>query len=80
MIIKTAVVIAFLGLSSCVAPIETHGVDTTTAGRCKMAAYQVDQTNQQAVRHGVIGFMITQSNENTRRQEIFDACIEAGGK
>lgn len=74
------ILVAVVGLSGCVAPIETHGVGTTTAGHCKMVAYQTDQTNQQAVRHGVIGVVIAQSNENTRRQEIFDACIEAGGK
>jgi hypothetical protein len=73
----TAVVI---GLSGCVTPIETHGIDTALAGHCKMAAYQLDQTSQQGVRHGVIGLVISQSNENTRRQEIYDACIQERGR
>jgi hypothetical protein len=33
--------------------------------------------SQQGVRHGALGLMIEQSNENTRRQAIYDACVEA---
>jgi hypothetical protein len=65
--------------AGCVAPIDTHGITSQLAGRCKLTAYQIDQTTEQGVRHGAIGFAITQSNENARRQEIFDACVQAGG-
>jgi hypothetical protein len=71
---------ALAGLVGCVAPIDTHGTNTQIAGQCKLVAYQTDQTTQQGVRHGVVGFAIAQSNENVRRQEIFDACLEAGGR
>ena len=43
------------------------------------ALLNADQTAEQGVRHSAIGFAITQSNENARRQEIFDACVQAGG-
>jgi hypothetical protein len=71
--------ILLAGVSGCVAPIDTHGVTSQLAGRCKLTAYQIDQTAEQGVRHSAIGFAITQSNENARRQEIFDACVQAGG-
>jgi hypothetical protein len=72
-------IVILLALSACVTPIDTHGVDAQTAGRCKLQAYQEDQQNASMARHGAIGMAIIQSNENTRRQEIFDACLEAGG-
>jgi hypothetical protein len=72
-------VVILLALNGCVTPIDTHGVDAQTAGRCKLQAYQEDQQNASMARHGAIGMAIIQSNENTRRQEIFDACLEAGG-
>ena len=72
-------VVILLALNGCVTPIDTHGVDAQTAGRCKMAAYQIDQQNASVARHGPLGMAIIQSNENTRRQEIFDACVQAGG-
>jgi hypothetical protein len=71
-------VVILLALNGCVTPIDTHWVDAQTAGRCKLQAYQEDQQNASMARRGAIGMAIIQSNENTRRQEIFDASLEAG--
>jgi hypothetical protein len=77
---RIALAVALASLAAgCVTPIETGGADARLAGHCKLVAYQIDQTAEQGVRHGAFGFVITQSNENARRQEIYNACVQAGG-
>jgi hypothetical protein len=79
---KQVALVTALGLLACgcVAPIETQGVASQLAGHCKLVAYQTDQTAQQNHATGALGFAIAQSNENVRRQEIFNACVQAGGQ
>lgn len=63
-------------ITGCAAPINTQGVESRTAARCTLMAHQEDRSH---VAFGLIPAMIVQHNADQRRQEIFDACVAAGG-
>jgi hypothetical protein len=73
--VAIATLLALL-LGACQAPLNTRGVDTQLAGRCKLMAYGEDRTH---VAVGLIPMIVTQSNVDQRRQEIYDSCVAAGG-
>ncbi len=63
-------------LASCANPIDTHGVDTQLAGRCKLMAHQEDRGH---ISFGLIPMAIAASNANARRQDVYDSCVAAAG-
>jgi hypothetical protein len=65
-----------LPLGAYATPINTRGADAQLAGRCKLMAYGEDRTH---VAVGLIPMIVTQSNVDQRRQEIYDSCVAAGG-
>ena len=80
---KTALfAILCVALAACASPLNTRGVSADLAGRCKLMAYKEDR-GVLALGYlgasGLAAMAITQANGDARRQEIFDACVEAGG-
>jgi hypothetical protein len=71
-----AVVVTLTALAGCAAPINTRSADAETSGRCKLLAYKEDRGR---VAFGLIPMIVTQSNVDARRQDIYDSCIAAGG-
>jgi hypothetical protein len=65
-----------LALSGCAVPVDTRGAATQTAGRCKLMTYGEERGH---VSFGLIPMAISAYNTNQRRQEIYDACLAAGG-
>jgi hypothetical protein len=74
---KFAVVGLVACLTACAAPINTSSApNSQIAGRCKLLAYKEDQSSYA---RGLISMAIVQANKDARRQEIYDACVAAGG-
>ena len=65
-----------LTLVGCAAPINTRAADPTIAGRCKLLSYREDRGH---VSWGLIPMIINQANADARRQDMYDACVAAGG-
>ena len=65
-----------IAIAGCAAQIDTHGADSQTAARCKLMAHQEDRGS---VSFGLIPMAIAASNANSRRQDVYDSCIAAGG-
>jgi hypothetical protein len=75
-LIVAGLVIALIALSGCAVPVDTRGAATQTAGRCKLMTYGEERGH---VSFGLIPMAISAYNTNQRRQEIYDACLAAGG-
>ena len=65
-----------LPLGACQALLNTRGVDTQLAGRCKLMAYGEDRSHFAV---GLLSQAIVQSNVDQRRQDIYDSCVAAEG-
>jgi hypothetical protein len=65
-----------LPLGACQTPLNTRGVDTQLAGRCKLMAYGEDRPHFAI---GLLSTAIVQANVDARRQEIYDSCVAAEG-
>jgi hypothetical protein len=63
-------------LAGCAAPVDTRAADPQLAGRCKLMAYREDRGH---FAWGLSAMLITEANADARRQEIYDACLAAGG-
>jgi hypothetical protein len=63
-------------LASCAAPVNTRAADPQLAARCKLMAYKEDRGH---FAWGLTAMLITEANADARRQDIYDACLAAGG-
>ena len=66
-----------LPMGACQVPLNTRGVSTQLAGRCKLMAYGEDRPHFAI---GLLSTAIVQANVDARRQEIYDSCVAAEGR
>ena len=71
-----ALVSGALLLAGCQVPVDTHGVASRQAGRCELMANQEDRGH---IAFGLVPMLIAAHDANQRRQDVYDACMEAGG-
>jgi hypothetical protein len=80
---RTLLLLTCIALAGCASPLNSRGVSTDLAGRCKLMAHSEDRGGMPPFGYlgtsGLIALSVAQSREDARRQEIYDACVAAGG-